>query len=276
MGFRKGQRVFMSDGCAAEYIAEHNGDHIVRRVLDDGDEDGFVDYDDPRTVARIYSKPPVLAKLEELANIERTIKERAAEWEKKERELNAKLCDGERRLRQLEKWDPALSRLSMFLEGKISHFVIEEYSSIRVVTADEAINKGGNRDYTPRLLTLFRKDGDLQWRINRYSDGSGSETLAYPFTSLEDAMAFAAKRIAALLLDREKQAYGLDGAVKSAAILGIPIEQRFVDKVRADELAAAQKDADEAEKTAAAKRQKLQALLNPLPATNTKPAPAGG
>ncbi len=101
---------------------------------------------------------------------------------------------------------PALSRIHQFIDGKVTHFVLEEYGQIQI----EAQAKSGKPDYNGRvpdefkLLTLYgASKGDLSWKINRYNDGSGHSFTCVPCTSYEEAIAEATK-IATRLFDEAR------------------------------------------------------------------------
>lgn len=61
------------------------------------------------------------------------------------------------------------------------------------VNASEKIKTNCDSSYDRRdcfkLLSLFgRSDGDLEWRLNQYSDGSGCGSTVYPCTSYDQAL----------------------------------------------------------------------------------------
>lgn len=105
-------------------------------------------------------------------------------------------ASGKRRLDRLKE-HRALVRIEEFLDGKITHFVewIGEWRPPVIVAASEATTAdGGHHRSALKLLTLFGKTGgDLEWRLNRYSDGSGSNNTVYPCRSLEEAQQKAAE-----------------------------------------------------------------------------------
>jgi hypothetical protein len=83
------------------------------------------------------------------------------------------------------------------------------------VTADKALARGGDGswDKSLRLLTLFGDTkGDLQWRINRYSDGSGSSNIeVFPCHNEEEAIAIVRQLYTdavAVWREQDKKHYG--------------------------------------------------------------------
>lgn len=153
----------------------------------------------------------------------------------------------------------ALSRVDDWLAGRMTHFVkISEYERIEPVTKAELL-KEEDRSRDLRLLCLFgRTNGNLQWRVNRWSDGSGSSwTDVIPFANYEDAFAFCAAEIPKRLAIADND-YRRDNLVESAQKLGIAIDQRHIDEARARRVAAAQKNLDSALSGVAELRKKLE------------------
>ena len=74
-----------------------------------------------------------------------------------------------------------------FLAGKITHYLEIDYGMMKIVTFNEAVcESNGHR---LKLLTLFgTSKGDLHFRLNRYSDGSGGDKKVYPLTDISQAM----------------------------------------------------------------------------------------
>ncbi len=89
-----------------------------------------------------------------------------------------------------------LARIEEFLAGEITHYV--EYSDWGppcIVALEDATCNCDDRCRDLRLLSLFgRTDGDLEWRLGRYSDGSGTSDNVFPCTSLDEAKAIATNR----------------------------------------------------------------------------------
>lgn len=131
---------------------------------------------------------------------------------------------------------PALQNLEMILDGKITHFVMEDYAYTTVHPIADLICKDdrGRNEYPEqwKLLTLFGKSkSDLQWRINAYSDGSGrNQCNCWLFTSNESAVEFAVSRLLKIvreLGDHQDGSY----ALKSFRILGVEPPAELVERV---------------------------------------------
>ncbi len=103
----------------------------------------------------------------------------------------------------------SVSSLVNFLSGSYQWIVINDYSLKPPIPFADVLEKLES-DYSRvrydglKLLTLFGKsDGNLEFRINHYSDGSGSNTRIFPFLSHEDAIAYI--RIVAIDKYKEKR-----------------------------------------------------------------------
>ncbi len=84
----------------------------------------------------------------------------------------------------------SLQKVFDFLDKKITHFVYTSYCKIAIVPFDEFMKS----QYTPydknklKLLCLYGdSNGDMQWKINEYRDGSGSWSDCIPCSSFEEA-----------------------------------------------------------------------------------------
>lgn len=92
----------------------------------------------------------------------------------------------------------SLRRLDDFIAGRITHYVEDSYGPPTIVSFEDAKPVGGtDRRDKLKLLTLFgRTNGDLEWGLNEYSDGSGINTTVFPCTSYNEAVGVAAKLFA--------------------------------------------------------------------------------
>jgi len=100
-----------------------------------------------------------------------------------------------------------------FMAGNITHLFKKSYGSPEIEEFDGTdIDSGtwGNRRSVEgiKLISIFGKsNGDLSYRLHRYSDGSGDSQEIYPHTSYESALSQAQE-----VCDEEARAYAeLDG-----------------------------------------------------------------
>jgi len=97
-----------------------------------------------------------------------------------------------------------LKTLQAFVSGEIKYLCISKYSDLTIVPFDDAIpqREDHQRIEWLRLLSLFgRTNGDMQWRIGQYSDGSGCDEIVFPAKSLDDAVSIAQCRFDALVTE---------------------------------------------------------------------------
>jgi hypothetical protein len=172
---------------------------LVRRLVRDGDVvvDGELL---ALPLSALLDSPPrqqvddeIAAKRSVLSDLDDQVKAR--------REELANCDDAEAARRTRLKEHKTLGRLDDFLAGRITHYVVCPcgYGPPEIVTWEEAktTDAGHCRDKL-KMLTLFGcTNGDLEWRLNCYSDGSGSDDLVIPCVSSEEATEIARQRFAA-------------------------------------------------------------------------------
>ncbi len=76
------------------------------------------------------------------------------------------------------------------LTGDIQHLVIDRYGMFEIKTIAEFLEDRDSWGYDGiKLLSVFgKRDGDIEYKVNNYKDGSGSWTTVYPCLSMEDAL----------------------------------------------------------------------------------------
>jgi hypothetical protein len=141
----------------------------------------------------------------------------------------------------------ALKNIEAFIEGKITHYVGSHYSEIHIIDRFSKENKseyGGER----RLLSLDgRSNGDLQWRLSRYSDDSGSWEDVVPCLSIEEAMGIAQAQIEKLIVEQIKRTenggdlYYARKAVESANKLNLKVDEKWSGIIKDDDIKEATK-----------------------------------
>ena len=92
------------------------------------------------------------------------------------------------------------SGLLNFLEGRITHTVEHGYS-YKIRGFSESLENNDRYDTDIKLMTLYGKsNGDLEYRINQYCDGSGSSTSISPAQSFKEAKEILEK----VIVDRDR------------------------------------------------------------------------
>jgi hypothetical protein len=104
-----------------------------------------------------------------------------------------------------------------FLNGEITH-VVKPGWSYQILPFADATDVPDSWDSKLKLITLFGEtEGELEWRLGRYSDGSGSNELIIPCTSMDDAKSVLEQHMVAKIANRgvgqkmidAKEKYGL-------------------------------------------------------------------
>jgi len=213
-------------------------------------------------VDRVHNEPPTKLYHKEVASliahaeqVRNEVKELAQKSWKLENDIRAGQRDYVIKMDKLKRL-PQLELLEDFVDGKITHlFYLCNYSP-RITEFRKDVDEYSRGEL--KLLTLHgNTKGDLQWKINRYSDGSGSYTEIIPCRSLDQAREKAQVWINGLEKERYTSTLG-----KFASEHGLTIPTEFTEheqikrrmelKRRLDELkektGQAEKELSEAEK----------------------------
>ena len=251
--FTQGQSVFSRDG--------HK--HLVRETLPDGRvltaqylfaesydgecEEYAADTLDIRFADELSAEAPRKAIDEEVAKANATLAVLRQDISKARAELLAAQRDAKQELASLEKY-PKFTRLTDYLEGKITHFVVNDYASAYAIKTWEelAVYREDKRDKGIKLLTLYgNSDGNTEWRLNEYRDGSGLSHLCFPFTCYADAeTALGGLLEGSWVGFNPKQPWSLAGAVKTADAYGKPVPQHIRDALAAHAVEVQQRKVD--------------------------------
>ena len=193
MDHESGGAVYLRGGVEAKYVsALPDGRHVV--VVTVTNMDGYGEEwseDETRVVDTVYPSPPVEPVEKSVARLrseEKRLLEAAREMRVR---LDKEEAEANERLDALKKWS-GFQTLEAFVSGRITHVVIAPgYGGPKIKTLDEAlVCKDGSYRRKLRLVSLFGdSNGDTQWGINRYYDGSGSVEEIYPAESHDAAAA---------------------------------------------------------------------------------------
>jgi len=182
---------FLENGYEVEVVAKLPEGYVVRYIYEEDDQELRIHKfsgDEVFTVPKIYYKPlthsqdsRVKILIGEIVYLEELKIKRQLEISNLERDV-------ERRLAKLKK-HKALERVEDFLDSKITHYVKNYYGRLSLSKFENEVSEGYNHSKHLRLLSLFGdSNGDLEWKLNQYSEGSGDSTLVYPACSLEEAI----------------------------------------------------------------------------------------
>jgi len=138
----------------------------------------------------LHNSPPsqkLQAHIAELCNIRNEL---LAEIGTLRQELKSFESEANDRLAKL-KQHKSLKLLEDYLAGRITHYVeIRSYGPPAIIALkDTTVDEGWSYREKLKLLSLFgRSDGNLEWGLNRYSDGSGCDSNVFPCTSYHEAI----------------------------------------------------------------------------------------
>jgi hypothetical protein len=257
---------YLADGEIVRVLAQPGPDQIVvelGRTYEDEPDELF--FDGTRVVQKVYDKPPVEAIQADVAKLEA----RQCTLRENIRTLEAHERDTKRRVEALKVYDQ-LARVEDFLAGKITHYVIyDAYSGMdaaipRISTPEQEICGNNDRGQL-KLLSLYgTKERSMEWKLNRYSDGSGEGKLCIPCLSLEEAQQKARQILATSIRnykvpDRYNCQHGLD-LMAAAKTLGVPLPDGFAEALRQCELRNRQSEVESKKKELADAVTKLQAV----------------
>lgn len=267
--FANGATVYDRFGRCGRYVAPVAAGHVVEQLYRDDEDDDAEPYAGPvQTWREVFAKPPT----EELHAEVRELEQRAAavrqELDGLREERRALDAEHKARAERIKR-HAQLELLDDFIAGRITHFVVIDGYGVKVQEAAEALKSDEDRwDRKLKLLSLYGDSkGDLTWRLNRYSDGSGGSDEVIPCVSFDDAMAKARERVLAeieavrsIAADRP---WMLGSALRSAARLGVEVPADLAAIQSAYELKGAREQLEKARTVLAEAQAKVAALEAP-------------
>lgn len=209
-------------------------------------------YEDPETgepmdgenfiTPKVWSKPPtevLNAEVKELEAAIHALSEKRYELEKLVREDRKKWEEVTAKCLKYK----ALENIFDFVEGKITHYVIDNYSRLEIVPFADAKSEYGSTG-EPKLLTLFGKSNrDLQWNLHQYSDGSGhSKYRCFPARSYEEAIEFLTVMANEKFSTEQEYFHGY--LIESCDKHGIPVPSDFRENFRKTKMDGLQKQVE--------------------------------
>lgn len=179
------QEVFVIDGSEIP-----SGEHFVVKSLHDFPAESW--------------KEKHLKEIEEKYN--KTYKQKNEEYEKMCKEFDFKTRVVREKLSFLYKLEKTFSKQKLnqlidFISGDVKFIVYERYGDLEISEYDSSIaTKEYGRFESVRLLSVYgTTDGDLQYKINEYCDGSGTWSKVYPCKTAEQALLILKERFFVLL-----------------------------------------------------------------------------
>ena len=126
---------------------------------------------------------------------------------------------------RVKKYD-ALKNVFDFIDGKMTHYVVSDYE--RGVNIIDSLDRYDGGRFNEKLMVLFgRSDGNLQWMLNRYSDGSGSWVDIFPCCSYEEAVRVAKDWIS----ENIKKGVLSQSLLKSARLFSVDVPKKKIEEL---------------------------------------------
>lgn len=235
----------------------------------DYDDECYFDLDHPRVVDRVFDTAPVEIYDKRVASL----LDELGKLEERRNALRTEISTSERqhkdRIQKLAKFQP-LQRIEDFLDGKITHYVISEgyhrdedgHYQLKISTPQQ--EKSGDECHSRelKLLTLYGKsDRSVEWKLNYYSDGSGSSShFCWPCTSIEEAKALAARlfeEACRKILANNNQARYANYLLQSACAIGVTPPEWVAASSKKASLEYAQREVAEAQRALEAANARL-------------------
>jgi len=250
--------VYSRSGHRAKYICSVSGrygcEHYVKPEIEFGLPDGDVDssFEGAAVWHEFFLSPPREVIDKEIAMLQAKADELRAEVLKLDREHAETKReiekDLEARKARLARHDQ-LKQLDDFITKGVTCYVMDKkYGELEIVDFKNTKSDYGERTF--RLLSLFGDSkGQLNWGLNRYSDGSGDTIECIPCANREDATAAVAE-----LLNRRWAEWRENGRgyiadyAKEANRHGIPVPEDVLAQIAKNTAEAKQKNLERAEK----------------------------
>lgn len=182
--------MYLRNGQEVKVLKQIEDGYLVQEIHFYEDQDYSDEWVDERIIfvktGEIYKNPPLKKFSDEIDKLQAKITELickkndfTAEFEKLKKEKEEKLKD-------FKKYE-ALKHIDRFLNAGITHYVILSSWRPEIIDFNDARCSYDKKNL--KLLTLFgTSEGNLEWKLNSYSDGSGGygETVV-PCISYEEA-----------------------------------------------------------------------------------------
>lgn len=195
------ERKYLENGTAVEVVETIAGGFLVQQIYENGEDEWMGDR--KFYAERVFDEAPTEALDARFSELQIQIEKMEHRKDELQQLHRQSETDHKQILDKLSRHEQ-LRHLMDFIDGKITHYVTHDYWRLEIIPFTEAIC-GGEDSRHPnksrlRLLSLFGDTkGNLAWNLNRYRDGSGSETMAYPVTSYEEGVRLLGQLIAASL-----------------------------------------------------------------------------
>lgn len=174
---------YLIDGCELEIVETTPSGYVIARQVYESDEGNEPVFGEEFVATKVYESPP----LEKRHAAIKELEEKAQKLRTEISTLHDKLTATKSRLQKITQY-PDLSRLEAYLEGRLTHLVVDHYGWDIIAVEDAKCDPTDKYCQDLRLLSLMGKRGGTpEWMLNRHSDGSGGHFTAHPCLSYEEA-----------------------------------------------------------------------------------------
>lgn len=246
--------VYSRSGHRAKYICSVAGrygcEHYVKPEVEFGVPDGDVDssFEGAAVWHEFFLSPPREVIDREIAALEEKAAALRAEVYRLEREKSEAEQEVVARKARLARHDQ-LKHLDDFITKGIACYVLDVgYGSINIVDFKDTRSEYHRDSF--RLLSLFGDSkGQLDWKLNRYGDGSGDDTACFPCASKEEAHAAVGEMLNRRWDKWRKSGDGqIDAYVQTAKKHGFAVPEDVLSQIAKNAAEAKQKNLERAEK----------------------------
>lgn len=250
---------YTTDGRKVVVIGNLNSNEkIVQEIFVTGESE--IPAGEHFVVKSLLDAPAISWKEMNTKKIEQRYNEAQKTLEKQAIELENKIrfyADANReKLSFLQKYsnllsEDALSKLIMFLSGRINYVAVGSSRTYKVIKFQEYINTRDSYGFDGiKLASIYGGlDGNLSYKVNRYSDGSGSSEYVYLFETEEDANEFVKKSIKDFVLENCEKSGVYQYDVEAAEKYGFDLpkdklNEYYQKAIEAYELSASKMESD--------------------------------
>ena len=139
------------------------------------------------TPDQILNSPPIESLSSEVTQLQAKVNKLKEKIQETKTEMNKAESEYVGKMAKYARRSAALEKLDEFLDGEITHYFIPNRQSPKILTLEETISNTYSRAAGRFLSLSYRATGNVGWSLNRFADGSVSDSVCIPCTSYEEA-----------------------------------------------------------------------------------------
>ena len=244
-------RVFSKRGIAARIVTTHPQEgYIVEIEIEYPTPDGdyAIEYGEMQHWREVFLTPPREVLEEKVKELSDERQRLYGQVHQLKHELSTLPKQHASLIEKIQKQVPALQRISDFLDGKITHYVIHksyDWDQIGELTIACLSDRNGDARYERglKLLNLYgRSNGDLLWAVSQYYDDSGNtKHRVWPCMSEEEALETLKTETQKQYAKWQEKAegYGASVLANNFTRAGLPIPDDVSDTIKSKKLKGA-------------------------------------